>query len=198
MVTLKQAKDYIDLQCTEYDGYVTELLEYSIGIVHNIIGSSLELQSHTDIRQGSGRQFLSLSKPAIKTISEVLIDGLVKDSSTYSLSRGFLFSNDIWERCFIYDDFGHRLVSSNIVVTYDFGYTYPLITNSVNGGDVPKELQYAVLEICKRMFILSGTQQQIQTKSGLQVDAQFSKSYFKLDIKELVSKDVDRIIKKYI
>ena len=197
MITLKQAKDYIDITCVDSDALITDLIEYAIEVVHNHIGGSLEVQEYVEYLQGSGRQYLVLSKPAIQSIFTVTIDDEIKDSSTYSIRKGMLFSRDIWEKTFLFNNCGGRLVDHNIEVKYTYGYLYPTITSSVNTGDVPKELQYVIVELVKRMFILSGTQQQISSSSGGQKQASFNKSYFETKIEELIDKDIMRILKKY-
>ena len=62
MITLNEAKKYCDINCSDYDETLTSMVEYAIAIIHNYVGKDLSQLTLTDIYQGTGRQFLPLSR----------------------------------------------------------------------------------------------------------------------------------------
>lgn len=198
MITLKQAKDYLLIGCSDYDSLIKQIIEYSVNSIHSYIGYSLEQTSETDYYKGTNRQFLPLGKMNITTISDVKLNGEVLDPSKYSLRKNMLFKSDIWDAKYIgrsmYDT---SLIDYNIEITYDYGYVYPDIDHTINSGTVPKEIQYVCVELVKRIFIKSGTTQQTKAEGGRRLDSDFSVDYYEIKINELLDKDMRRILNKY-
>ena len=193
MIVLNQAKQYLQFSNSDYDTLLTQIIEYSIGYIENYVGGSLATTSETKSYQGTGRQYLPLLKNNVTNISEVKIDGVTLSNKLYTIKNKMLFKRDLWEKSYV----NEYVIDYNIDVTLTSGYDYPLISNSVNNGNVPKELQYVCLELVKKIFITSGTQQQTSSERGSQKSASFGISYFELRFTENLPKDLTRILDKY-
>ena len=194
MITLSQAKSYLGFSISDYDNLLSEIISYSIGYVESYLGFSLEEETKTNMYQGTGRQFLHISKPILKEINEVKINGEILDNSKYSVMCNMLFrKDDIWEKEYL----DINLVKYNIEVTYKSGFVYPIITDIINTSDVPKEIQYVVLELVKRIFIKAGVQQQVIQESGTMKSASMNNSYYEIKFTEDIPKDIRRILDKY-
>lgn len=196
MITINQAKTYLQFSNSDYDSLISDIIEYSISFIENYVGYKLSKTTETNYFQGTGRQMLSLSKNNITEVAEVKIDDVVLSNTLYSIRNNMLFKKDLWEKSYVsISDI--REIAYNIEVRYTYGYTYPLITDSVNNGTVPKELQFVALEIMRKTFINCGTQQQISSERGSQKNASFGVNYFELKFKDDLSKDLKRILDKY-
>ena len=196
MITLNQAKKYCDISCADYDETLTGIVEYAIGIIHNYLGKDLNQVTTTDIYQGTGRQFLPLSVINVTDIVEVRVNDELLDITEYKLVKNMLFKSTLWDRKFIQGEDTY-ILDYNILIEYTHGYLYPVVSSSVNTGNVPKELQYVANELVKKIFIQAGTNQQKSTETGSEQNASFSTSYFEIKIKEIMSKDMMRILDKY-
>jgi len=196
MITLNQTKNYLQIANSGYDSFLSEIIAYSIAHIENYVGYTLSETEETNIFQGTGRQWLSIPRPNITEISEVKIDDVVVGSTLYSIKNNMVFKKDLWEKSYIIQE-GMRLVDYNVEATYTYGFTYPLISNPVNDGTVPKELQYVALEIAKKMFINSGTQQQIKSEGGSHMEAKFNYDYYEIKFGEDLPKELKKILNKY-
>ena len=196
MITLNQTKNYLQIANSGYDSFLSEIITYSIAHIENYVGYTLSETQETNVFQGTGRQWLSIPRPNITTISEVKIDDVVVGSTLYSIKNNMVFKKDLWEKSYIIQE-GMRMVDYNIEATYKYGFTYPLISNPVNNGTVPKELQYVALEIAKKMFINSGTQQQMKAESGSHMEAKFNYDYYEIKFGEDLPKELKKILNKY-
>jgi len=196
MITLNQTKNYLQFANSDYDSLLSEIIAYSIAHIENYVGYTLSETEETNIFQGTGRQWLSIPRPNITEISEVKIDDVVVGSTLYSIKNNMVFKKDLWEKSYIIQE-GMRMVDYNIEATYTYGFTYPLISNPVNNGTVPKELQYVALEIAKKMFINSGTQQQIKSEGGSHMEAKFNYDYYEIKFGEDLPKELKKILNKY-
>lgn len=198
MITLKQAKDYLTLGCSDYDSLIKEIIDYTVSYIHSYIGYSLEQKEELDYYKGTNRQFLPLGKSNVTAIASVKIDSELLDPSKYQIRKGMLFKRDMWDAKYIgkslYDT---SYVDYNIEVVFTYGYTYPNVDLSINNGNVPKELQYVCCEILKKIFIQCGTEQQVKSESGKRLDATFTTDYYEIKIKDLITKDIERILDKY-
>ena len=193
MIVLNQAKQYLQFSNSDYDTLLTQIIEYSIGYIKNYIGGCLATTTETKSYQGTGRQYLPLLSNNVTTVSEVKIDGVTLSNTLYSIKNKMLFKRDLWEKTYI----NEYVVDYNIDVTLTSGYTYPTINNSINNGTVPKELQYVCLELVKKIFITSGTEQQTSSEKGTQKSASFGVSYFEIKFTDNLPKDLVRILDKY-
>jgi len=196
MITLNQTKNYLQFANSDYDSLLSEIIAYSIAHIENYVGYTLSETEETNIFQGTGRQWLSIPRPNITEISEVKIDDVVVGSTLYSIKNNMVFKKDLWEKSYIIQE-GMRLVDYNVEATYTYGFTYPLISNPVNDGTVPKELQYVALEIAKKMFMNSGTQQQIKSEGGSHMEAKFNYDYYEIKFGEDLPKELKKILNKY-
>lgn len=196
MITLNQTKNYLQIANSGYDSFLSEIITYSIAHIENYVGYTLSETEETNIFQGTGRQWLSITRPNITEISEVKIDDVVVGSTLYSIKNNMVFKKDLWEKSYLLQE-GVRMVDYNIEATYTYGFTYPLISNPVNNGTVPKELQYVALEIAKKMFINSGTQQQIRAEGGSHMEAKFNYDYYEIKFGEDLPKELKMILNKY-
>ena len=196
MITLNQTKTYLQFANSDYDSLLTEIITFSIGYIENYIGYILDEREETNIFQGTGRQWLSIPRPNITAISEVKIDDVVVDSTLYSIKNNMVFKKDLWEKSYIIQE-GMRMVDYNIEITYKYGFVYPRISNPTNRGSVPKELQYVALEIAKKIFINSGTEQQLSHETGTQKGASFNYSYYEIKFGEDLPKELKKILNKY-
>lgn len=193
MIVLNQAKQYLQFTNSEFDTLLTQIIEYSIGYIENYVGGSLATTSETKSYQGTGRQYLPLLKNNVTTVSEVKIDGVTLNNTLYSIKNKMLFKKDLWEKSYI----NEYVIDFNIDVTLTSGYSYPLISNSVNNGTVPKELQYVCLELVKKIFITCGTEQQTKGERGSQKSADFGVDYYEIKLPTNLPKDLTRILDKY-
>ena len=193
MIVLNQAKQYLQFSNSDYDTLLTQIIEYSIGYIENYVGGSLATATETKSYQGTGRQYLPLLSNNVTTVSEVKIDGVTLSNTLYSIKNKMLFKKDLWEKTYI----NEYVVDYNIDVTLTSGYTYPTINNAINNGTVPKELQYVCLELVKKIFITSGTEQQTSSERGTQKNASFGVSYFEINFTDNLPKDLVRILDKY-
>lgn len=196
MITLNQTKNYLQFANSDYDSLLSEIITYSIAHIENYVGYTLSETEETNVFQGTGRQWLSIPRPNITEISEVKIDDVVVGSTLYSIKNNMVFKKDLWEKSYIIQE-GMRMVDYNIEATYKYGFTYPLIPNPVNDGTVPKELQYVALEITKKMFINSGTEQQIKAEGGSHMEAKFNYDYYEIKFGEDLPKELKKILNKY-
>lgn len=196
MITLNQTKNYLQFANSDYDSVLSEIITYSIAHIENYVGYTLSETEETNVFQGTGRQWLSIPRPNITEISEVKIDDVVIGSTLYSIKNNMVFKKDLWEKSYIIQE-GMRMVDYNIEATYKYGFTYPLISNPVNNGTVPKELQYVALEIVKKVFINSGTQQQMKAESGSHKEAKFNYDYYEIKFGEDLPKELKKILNKY-
>lgn len=196
MITLNQTKNYLQFANSDYDSVLSEIITYSIAHIENYVGYTLSETEETNIFQGTGRQWLSIPRPNITAISEVKIDDVIVGSTLYSIKNSMVFKKDLWEKSYIIQE-GMRMVDYNIEATYKYGFTYPLISNPVNNGTVPKELQYVALEIVKKVFINSGTQQQMKAESGSHKEAKFNYDYYEIKFGEDLPKELKKILNKY-
>ena len=196
MITLNQTKNYLQFANSDYDSVLSEIITYSIAHIENYVGYTLSETEETNVFQGTGRQWLSIPRPNITAISEVKIDDVIVRSTLYSIKNSMVFKKDLWEKSYIIQE-GMRMVDYNIEATYKYGFTYPLISNPVNNGTVPKELQYVALEIVKKVFINSGTQQQMKAESGSHKEAKFNYDYYEIKFGEDLPKELKKILNKY-
>ena len=196
MVTLNQAKQYLQFANSDYDNLLSDIVSFAIGHIENYVGRSLKFKEITDIYQGTGRQFLPLNLTNLVSVSEVKVDGLVVDNTSYFIKNNMLFKKDLWDKSYVKNSF-ERQIDYNIEVTSTSGYNYPLIGDSINSGNVPKELQYVALELVKKAFILCGTQQQMKSEGGSHTEAKFDTSYYEIKFQEDLPKDLKRILDKY-
>ena len=196
MITLNQTKNYLQFANSHYDSLLSEIITYSIAHIENYVGYTLSETEETNVFQGTGRQWLSIPRPNITTISEVKIDDVVVGSTLYSIKNNMVFKKDLWEKSYIIQE-GMRMVDYNIEATYKYGFTYPLISNPINDGTVPKELQYVALEIAKKVFINSGTHQQMKSESGSHIEAKFNYDYYEIKFGEDLAKELKKILNKY-
>ena len=196
MITLNEAKKYCDINCSDYDETLTSMVEYAIAIIHNYVGKDLSQLTLTDIYQGTGRQFLPLSRINVTNVAVVKLNDEILDPSEYKIVKNMLFKSTLWDRKFI-QGADTYILDYNIEIEYTFGYSYPTISNSVNNGTAPKELRYVANELVKRIFIEAGTNQQKSSESGSEQNASFSNSFYEITIDELLSKDIMRILDKY-
>ena len=196
MITLNQTKNYLQFANSDYDSLLSEIITYSIAHIENYVGYTLSETEEINIFQGTGRQWLSIPRPNITAISEVKIDGVVVGSTLYSIKNNMVFKKDLWEKSYIIQE-GMRMVDYNIEATYTYGFTYPLISSPINDGNVPKELQYVALEIAKKMFINSGTEQQIKGEGGSHMEAKFNYDYYEIKFGEDLPKELKKILNKY-
>ena len=193
MIVLNQAKQYLQFSNSNYDTLLTQIIEYSIGYIENYVGGSLATATETKSYQGTGRQYLPLLSNNVTTVSEVKIDGVTLSNTLYSIKNKMLFKKDLWEKTYI----NEYVVDYNIDVTLTSGYTYPTKNYTINNGTVPKELQYVCLELVKKIFITSGTEQQTSSERGTQKSASFGVSYFETNFADNLPKDLVRILDKY-
>ena len=193
MIVLNQAKQYLQFSNSDYDTLLTQIIEYSIGYIENYVGGSLATAEETKSYQGTGRQYLPLLKNNVTAVSEVKIDGVTLSNTLYTIKNKMLFKKDLWEKSYI----NEYVIDFNIDVTLTSGYSYPSISNSVNDGNVPKELQYVCLELVKKIFITSGTEQQTKSEKGSQKSADFGVDYYELKFPTNLPKDLIRILDKY-
>ena len=196
MITLNQTKNYLQFANSDYDSLLSEIITYSIAHIENYVGYSLSETEETNIFQGTGRQWLSIPRPNITAISEVKIDDVVIGSTLYSIKNNMVFKKDLWEKSYIIQE-GMRMVDYNIEATYTYGFDYPLMDSPINDGTVPKELQYVALEIVKKIFINSGTEQQLSHETGTQKGASFNYSYYEIKFGEDLPKELKKILNKY-
>lgn len=196
MITLNQAKQYLQFANSDYDNLLSDIVSFAIGHIENYVGRSLKFKTTKDIYQGTGRQFLPLNLTNLVSVSEVKIDGVVIDNTSYFIKNNMLFKKDLWDKSYVKNSF-ERQIDYNIEVTSTSGYNYPLITDSINTGNVPKELQYVALELVKKAFILCGTQQQMKSEGGSHNEAKFDTSYYEIKFQEDFPKDLKRILDKY-
>lgn len=196
MITLNQAKQYLQFANSDYDNLLSDIVSFAIGHIENYIGRSLKFKTTKDIYQGTGRQFLPLNLTNLVSVSEVKIDGVVVDSNSYFIKNNMLFKKDLWDKSYVKNSF-ERQIDYNIEVSSTSGYNYPLITDSINSGNVPKELQYVALEFVKKAFILSGTEQQLSSENGSHNQARFNNSYYEIKFGQDIPKDLKRILDKY-
>ena len=196
MITLNQTKNYLQFANSDYDSLLSEIIAYSIAHIENYVGYTLSETEETNIFQGTGRQWLSIPRPNITEISEVKIDDVIVGSTLYSIKNNMVFKKDLWEKSYIIQE-GMRMVDYNIQATYKYGFTYPLISNPVNNGTVPKELQYVALEIAKKVFINSGTGQQMKVEGGSHMEAKFNYEYYEIKFGEDLPKELKKILNKY-
>ena len=196
MITLNQAKQYLQFANSDYDNLLKDIVGFAVGHIENYVGRSLKFKTIKDIYQGTGRQFLPLNLTNLVSVSEVKIDGVVVDSNSYFIKNNMLFKKDLWDKSYVKNSF-ERQIDYNIEITSTSGYNYPLITDSINSGNVPKELQYVALELVKKAFILSGTEQQLSHETGSHQSASFNYSYYEIKFKEDFPKDLKRILDKY-
>ena len=196
MITLNQTKNYLQFANSDYDSLLSEIIAYSIAHIENYVGYTLSETEEINIFQGTGRQWLSIPRPNITAISEVKIDDVVVGSTLYSIKNNMVFKKDLWEKSYIIQE-GMRMVDYNIEATYKYGFTYPLISSPINDGTVPKELQYVALEIAKKMFINSGTEQQIKGEGGSHMEAKFNYDYYEIKFGDDLAKELKKILNKY-
>ncbi len=196
MITLNQTKNYLQFANSDYDSLLSEIITYSIAYIESYIGYTLSETEETNVFQGTGRQWLSIPRPNITEISEVKIDDVIVGSTLYSIKNNMVFKKDLWEKSYIIQE-GMRMVDYNIQATYKYGFTYPLISNPVNNGTVPKELQYVALEIAKKVFINSGTGQQMKVEGGSHMEAKFNYEYYEIKFGEDLPKELKKILNKY-
>lgn len=196
MITLNQTKNYLQFANSDYDSLLSEIITYSIAHIENYVGYTLSETEEINIFQGTGRQWLSIPRPNITAISEVKIDDVVVGSTLYSIKNNMVFKKDLWEKSYIIQE-GMRMVDYNIEATYKYGFTYPLISSPINDGTVPKELQYVALEIAKKMFINSGTEQQIKGEGGSHMEAKFNYDYYEIKFGDDLAKELKKILNKY-
>lgn len=196
MITLNQAKQYLQFANSDYDNLLSDIVSFAIGHIENYVGRSLKFKTTKDIYQGTGRQFLPLNLTNLVSVSEVKIDGVVIDNTSYFIKNNMLFKKDLWDKSYVKNSF-ERQIDYNIEVTSTSGYNYPLINDSINTGNVPKELQYVALELVKKAFILSGTEQQLSSENGSHNQARFNNSYYEIKFTEDLPKDLKRILNKY-
>ena len=193
MITQTQAKIYLQIKDSSYDSLLGEIIPFCVSYIEKYVNRTLSYTTKTETLQGTGRQFLPLNDINIKDVTSVKVDDIELSSTDYSIKNDMLFRKDLWEKVYR----TNTIVDYNIEVSYSCGYAYPTITNTVNTGDVPKELQYVALELMKRIFIRSGTQQQVTTEQGSQKSASMSTTYFETRFTEDIPKDLKRILDKY-
>lgn len=195
MITLKQTKSYLQFATSDYDSLLQDIIGFSVGYIENYIGYSLKHSEFTELFQGTGRQFLPIGKCNITKISNIKIDDIPVEPTKYTLSHNMVLKIDgLWEKKYI----DSQNIDYNIKITYNSGYSYPLVSDIINESNVPKEIQYVALELAKRIFIKCGTQQQTSQESGSQKSASMSTSYFEIKFTEDLPKDLKRILNKYI
>lgn len=196
MITLNQTKNYLQFANSDYDSLLNEIITYSIAHIENYVGYTLSETEETNIFQGTGRQWLSISRPNITEVSEVKIDNVELSNTLYSIKNNMIFKKDIWDKSYLISG-DTRLVDYDVQATYKYGFTYPVISNPINNGTVPKELQYVALEIAKKMFINSGTEQQLKAEGGSHMEAKFNYDYYEIKFGEDLPKELKKILNKY-
>lgn len=202
IVSLPQTKRFLNINSSDADDFLKELLEYSYDYIVNYCGREFTLSNNIDYLKGTNSKYLNLSITPIKNITSVKIDGEVLDASNYTIKNKMLFYRNgtfyaKYERFFPNNLPDINSTEYNIEVEYEYGFNLPSVTDAFNISDVPKELQYIALDIIQHMYVNSGACPQMKEKSVQTGGEQVGKKYYQFDKFKGLTKKQKAILDKY-
>ena len=198
MLTLKQVKDYLNIQHSSEDDFLYSLYQYSLSLIEGYCNRTFKEQEYTEVLQGNNRAYLKTDVAPINSISELKIKGEVIESDKYKIKNRMLFYENLFpaEYEYINGKLSAYDRKYNVEITYSAGYRYSEWTSIVNETDVPYELQYVCLEAIRKMYTNSGVCAQIQTKTVSSSSESIAKQYFKQEREELLG-ELKAILNRY-
>lgn len=198
MLTLKQVKDYLNIQHSSEDDFLYSLYQYSLSLIEGYCNRTFKEQEYTEVLQGNNRAYLKTDVAPINSISELKIKGEVIEPDKYKIKNRMVFYENLFPSEYEYRNGKLSAYDRkyNVEITYSAGYRYSEWTSIVNETDVPYELQYVCLEVIRKMYTNSGVCPQIQTKTVSSSSESIAKQYFKQEREELLG-ELKAILNRY-
>lgn len=199
MITLRQAKNYLNINNNIDDEFIKDLYNLAIGHINGYCNRDFEEQEYTEVLQGNNRAYLKTGVTPLNSIEELKINKEVIDSGEYKIKNKMIFYPKLFPAKYGVIDGKISAYNReyNVEVIYVAGYTFPQWTDVVNSSNVPKDLQYVCLELIKKMYIQSGVCAQEQTHTVSTGGESVARQYFKQEIKDLFSTDIKAILNRY-
>lgn len=182
MVTLPQVKRYLNIQSSDADDFLNEVIGYTYDIITNYCGREFSQATNTDYLKGTNSKYLNLSITPIKSITSVKISDKVLDASDYGIKNKMLFYKNGLFYAYYEKYFSNGLpdiasTKYNIEVVYEYGFKLPSINDAYNISDVPLDLQFVSLDIIKLIYTNSGSCPQLKEKNIQTGGEMVSKKY---------------------
>lgn len=170
MVTLPQAKRYLNIQSSDADDFLREVLDYTYGLITDYCGREFALSTNTDLLKGTNSRYLNLTITPVKNITSVKVGDKLLGSLDYGLKNKMLFYKNglFYANYEKYFPNGLPDISStkyDIEVVYDYGFQLPSIDDLYNTSNVPLDLQFVTLDIIKLIYMNSGSCPQLKEKN---------------------------------
>lgn len=198
MITLKQAKAYLNINTTTEDSFIKDLYILAQGLINGFCNREFKEKEYQHELKGNGRQFLSVPVTPIKSIVELKINDILINNP--KIKNNMLFNEKSFPNDYVsyHRDYSPNVYNKryNIDVTYIAGYIYPEWEAILNTGDVPEELQYCLLEIMKGLYINSTTDRTLQSKEITAGAEKVKKTYFKGNLNPIPTY-LEAILSKY-
>ena len=91
MITLRQAKNYLNINNSKDDEFLKDLFNLALGQINNYCGRSFEEQEYIDMLQGNNRAYLKTDITPLNSIKELKINQEVIDSGEYKIRNKMIF-----------------------------------------------------------------------------------------------------------
>ena len=133
LTTLANVKAWLGITSTTDDAQISRLITAYSQYIQTWLNRQIAVQSYTELRDGSGKDFLVFGDYPVTAVASLKVDGLsIAPSADGVTQPGYAFNGDeIWL-------IGYRFNKGrkNVALTYSAGY-----------ATTPPELEQAVIEV---------------------------------------------------